>query len=174
MKAVFIDEVKSGKFILVAVLVDLSQIPQIRKSLMRHRLKGQSRIHFVDESNSRRRSIVGTLKKHSFETKFFVCESPREAEARRKCLETMIASLNPNFGHQIWLELDENHLALDRNTISATLAARGMSETVQFMHATSRQQAMLWIPDAMGWIMNRGGDWAQVLSGMHHEVIQIN
>ena len=174
MKAVFIDECKSKKFILVAVFVDLPRIPEIRKSLMRLRLKGQSRIHFVDESNPRRKSIVSSLTQHSFETKYFVSGAAGEAEARRKCLQAMIASLQPNIGYQIWLEFDENHIALDKTAISAAAASLGISQSIQFTHASARQQAMLWIPDALGWIMNRGGDWSHVLSELQHEVIHVD
>jgi len=170
MKAVFIDECKSKKFTLVAVFVDLQLIPEVRKSLMSHRLKGQSRIHFVDESNSRRKAILATLRRHEFQTKFFVTEHDQESQARKRCLEALVASLQPGVSYQIWLELDENHLMLDRQTLSSAMTALNISDRVDFRHETSRNQALLWIPDALGWVRNRGGEWAQILGSLQHEV----
>ena len=170
MKAVFIDECKSKKFTLIAVFVDVPLIPEIRKALMSHRLKGQGRIHFVDESNSRRKAILATLQKLDFETKFFVTEDDQESQARKRCLEALVASLQPDADYQIWLELDENHLVLDRQTLSSAMAALKISDRVDYRHETARSQALLWIPDALGWVRNRGGEWAQVLGSLPHEV----
>jgi len=174
MKAVFIDECKSKKFTLIAVFVDLSSIPEIRKALMSHRLKGQSRIHFVDESNSRRKAILATLRKHEFQTKFFVTDLEQESYARKRCLEGLVASLHAGMSYQIWLELDENHYALDRQTISAATADLQIEDCVEFRHENSRNQALLWIPDALGWVRNRGGDWAQALESFPHDVISLD
>jgi hypothetical protein len=174
MKAVFIDECKSKKFTLIAVFVDFHSIPEIRKALMSHRLKGQSRIHFVDESNSRRKTILAALRKHEFHTKFFVADHEQESHARKRCLEGLVASLHVGMSYQIWLELDENHYALDRQTISAATAALQIEDCVEFRHENSRNQALLWIPDALGWVRNRGGDWAQALESFPHEVIRLD
>ncbi len=174
MKAVFIDECKSKKFTLIAVFVDFPRIPEIRKSLMSHRLKGQSRIHFVDESNSRRKAILSTLRKQEFHTKFFVTDHVQESEARKLCLEALVASLHVGLSYQIWLELDENHLLLDRQTLSAATAALQIEDCVDFRHENSRNQTMLWIPDALGWVRNRGGDWAQSLESFSHEIIRLD
>jgi hypothetical protein len=170
MKAVFIDECKSKKFTLTAVFVDVDHIPGIRKSLARHRLKGQSRIHFVDESNSRRRAILATLSKHEFQTKFYVAEVDRESEARRRCLQALIETLVDGSSYQIWLELDENHLLLDRQTLSAEMANRQIDDFVVFRHESARNQTLLWIPDALGWVRNRGGEWLQALEQFPHEI----
>ena len=174
MKAVFIDECKSKKFTLTAVFVEIHRIPEIRKSLARHRLKGQNRIHFVDKSNSRRKAILNALRKHEFQTKFFVTDQGQESDSRKRCLEALAESLAAGGSYQIWLELDENHLLLDRQTLSAATSALAIEDFVEFRHDSSRNQTLLWIPDALGWVRNRGGDWAQALEHFNHEIIVLD
>ncbi len=174
MEAIFVDETKSKKFTLTAVFVDLEQVPRLRVELVKLRMKGQRRIHFVDESDSRRRQIAGVLEKLDMHTIFFVTAEKAEREARKRCLAALVASLDTDANYQIWLELDESHLAHDKACITQALATQSMIDRVEFLHVTPYQQELLWIPDALGWIRNRGSDWVRVLARFSQKVVELD
>ena len=165
MKAVFVDESKSKEFVLCAVFVDINQVPRIRKSLSSLRKRGQTSIHFVKESSSRKKTILGALRKMDFEALFIVCGSERsEGLAREKCLRALTQQLQARQVVQLILELDENHVARDKHVLTQEFLTFSLSDQVGFQHATSSQQQLLWVPDALGWIRTRGGKWARSLS----------
>ena len=55
---VFLDESKSGKYTVVASVLAANDVSATRRAVSGLRLKGQNRVHFVKESDSRRRSIL--------------------------------------------------------------------------------------------------------------------
>ena len=165
MKAVFVDESKSKEFALCAVIVDINQVPRIRKALSSLRKRGQTSIHFVKESSSRKRTILGALRTMDFEALFIVSEAERtEGLAREKCLRELAQQLQARQVVQLVLELDVNHMARDKRVLTQEILRLSLSDQVQFQHATSGQQQLLWVPDALGWIRTRGGEWARSLS----------
>ncbi len=164
MKAVFIDESKSKDYVLCAVFVDIAKVPRIRKELSSMRKSGQSSIHFVKESRSRKNAILGSLARMDFEAWFFVSGAPSETSAREDCLRSLVQILKPNEAIQLFVELDENHRALDKRVLTRELLTWSLSEQISFQHATSSQQQLLWIPDALAWVRTRGGEWGRGLS----------
>ncbi|MEY3624962.1 MAG: hypothetical protein RL696_343 [Actinomycetota bacterium] len=174
MKAVFIDETKSKKFTLTAVFVDVERIPTIRLELTKLRMKGQRRIHFVDESHARRRHIASELEQLGVHAIFYVSRSKVERLARKHCLTAMVASLDKGSNYQIWLELDESHVSNDKAAITKALATNGMLDKVEFLHVSPHQQELLWIADALGWIKNRGAEWSRTLRRFSHQVLELD
>lgn len=171
MESIFIDESKSKNYIICAVKVQTSKIPEIRKVLSGLRLKGQSRVHFVSESDRRRRDILSTLRVLDFEVVFYVSKATTDSQGRSSCLKSLVKDLNPGISHQIWLEIDKNHLEQDRSVISQSLRAANLQTSVEFFHTGSRSQILLWIPDAMAWCENRGGHWRKELEGFKRRTV---
>ena len=165
MESIFIDESKSKNYIVCAVKVQTSKVPEVRKILSGLRLRGQNRIHFVSESDRRRKQILATLRKLDVEVVFFVSKAPSDAQARSLCLRAMVMDLNPETSYQIWLEVEINHLDLDRSVITKSLRAVNRQESVEFTHSDSKVQSLLWLPDALAWCENRGGIWRRELDG---------
>ena len=172
MKAVFIDESKSKAYVLCVVFLPLDQIPAIRKGLNKLRLRGQSRIHFVSESDRRRKQLLSYFRKLPIEVCFFEIKGRSEAESRSWCLQEFVKSLPENQYFEIWLETDSNHLALDKAVLTSSLAAGKKSSQVVFTHTDSRSQVLLWIPDALAWVRTRGGDWLKEFKGFKSKVIR--
>ena len=170
MKAVFIDESKSKSYVLCAVFVAVDDVPKIRKGLNKLRLKGQSRIHFVSESDQRRRLILSNFRNLPIEVQFFEVKGLSEAESRKWCLGELVRNLPDDGFFQIWIETDTNHLLLDKSILSETLLAEGKGSTVMFTHSDSRSQILLWLPDALAWIRNRGGNWHKELRGFSFKI----
>ena len=175
MKAVFVDESKSKEFALCAVFVDINMVPRIRKELSSLRKKGQTSIHFVKERTSRKKAILSVLQMMDIEVLFIVCGGERtEGLAREKCLRGLVQQLRAGQAVQLVLELDENHLARDKRVLTQELLRLSLSDQVGFQHATSSQQQLLWLPDALGWIRTRGGQWARSLSRFRVTTIQFD
>lgn len=172
MKAVFIDESKSKSYVLCSVFVSVDDVPRIRKGLNKLRLKGQSRIHFVSESDQRRRKILSSIRSLPIEVQFFEVKGRPEAESRRWCFGELVRMLPKDEFFEIWIETDTNHLLLDKGALSETLSAENKSSQVIFSHVNSRSQILLWIPDALAWVRTRGGNWHKELKGFSFEVFE--
>lgn len=171
MKAVFIDESKSKNYTICAVKMDAVELANSRKVISSLRLKGQSRIHFVSESDSRRKKILTEFRKLKLEVIFYISTAGSDAQDRKNCLEALVRELDPNSFHQLWLELDSNHLSQDRANLSRALRESGLSESVQFFHESSRVQTLLWLPDALAWCNTRGGIWKKELQTFDCETV---
>jgi hypothetical protein len=166
MKAVFIDESKSKAFVLCAVFIEVEHIPAIRKNLNKLKLKGQSRIHFVSESNRRRKQILAVFRSLPIEVCFFELRGGSEAESREICLRELVRRLPIGEYCEVWIEADSNHLISDKAVLSSALIAEKKNSSVVFTHTDSRSQILLWIPDALAWIRTRGGDWHKEFRGI--------
>jgi hypothetical protein len=165
MKAVFIDESKSKAYVLCAIFVNVEEVPRIRRDLNRLKLKGQSRIHFVSESNRRRRQILSVYRSLPIEVRFFVTRSESEARGREKCLRELVKALPFGDYCELWIEADSNHLELDKAVLTNALNAENKSSNVIFTHSDARTQILLWIPDALAWVRTRGSDWHKEFRG---------
>lgn len=170
MKAVFIDESKSKAYVLCAVFVNVDDVPRIRKGLNKLRLKGQSRIHFVSESDQRRRKILSHIRSLPIEIHFFEVKGNTEAESRKRCFAELIRKLPEGDYFEIWIETDANHVSLDKAVLSEALISEKRGSQVIFTHENSRSQILLWIPDALAWIKTRGGKWHKELNGFSFKV----
>ena len=159
MKAVFVDETKHRGFFLSAVTLEVQDLAAVRKTLVKLRMKGQSTIHLAKESPSRRRLILDVISTLPIAVRFLESSLDQERNARAECMKVLVGSLGPGDSYQVWIEADENFLSLDKRTITSELIARKMVESVTFQHASPREQPLLWLPDALGWARNRGGDW---------------
>ena len=166
MRSVFIDESKSKGFLLCAVEVDAGAVPVLRRTVNSLRLKGQSDVHFVSESPRRKRQILSSLSGFDLRITLISASGSREPELRRACLEAFIRTLQWRTSYQIWLDQDDSHLALDRSTLSSSLALGGFSEFVTFGHSKTRYQPLLLLPDAVAWSSTRGGEWARRIQSM--------
>jgi hypothetical protein len=159
MRSIFIDESKSKGFLLCAVEVDSNEVPELRRAISSLRLKGQSDIHFVSESPRRKREILSRISGFGLRVLFIRGYGAKETVLRRASLEKFVSQLLPRTNYQVWLDLDESHLAMDKKTISLALASNGLSGFVTFTHSKTRQQPLLLLPDALAWARTRGGEW---------------
>ena len=166
MKAVFVDETKHRGFFLSVVTLEVQDIATVRKTLAKLRMKGQSTIHLAKESASRRRLILDVISTLPITVMFFDSHLAKEGNARAESMELLVGALAPSDSYQIWIESDENFLSLDKRTITSALIARDMVDQVMFQHTSPSKQPLLWLPDALGWARNRGGDWYRRVSSL--------
>lgn len=174
MKLIAVDEVKSKRFILCAVTCDISKRNLIYQTLSDLRLPGQTRIHFVDESDRRRKQILGAISKLPIKVQFFVAPDQSDAVARERALGELIMCL-PNRGNvEILIEQDENFIRRDRAVIQRGLFQIGRLDQVAYRHVLARQEPLVWLPDVYAWVANRGGSWRGYLGEIEHEFVYLN
>jgi di/tricarboxylate transporter len=155
----FIDESKSGIYILAASIVDVSKVPGIRRSMRLIIPAGQNRIHFRKDRDILKDRLLKVVKKSGILTLVATSRSGSERLSRDECLAKLVPALLALGVTELIMELDEASEAADRRTITALVAGR--KPTFQFRHETSTHEPCLWIPDAVAWCYQRGGEWRQ-------------
>lgn len=174
MPALFIDESKSKKFLMCAVQVAFEDLEDTSRKVSSLRLKGQTRIHFVSESKSRRKQILDQYRKLRLKIYFFTSSAQGESWSREQCLRALVNTLDEKFKYRVWIETDSNHLLHDKKVLGSALAFRQLQDSVEYVHTDSKTQPLLWLPDAFAWLKNRGGDWAIHLKGFDIRTIEVS
>lgn len=154
------DESKARRYILVATLVDSQEISQARSEMRALLLPGQRRIHFSKESHARRQSILRTITKLDLRAWVYVTDSkPSQVNARRRCFERLIPDLIQGGAQELVIERDTSMLGHDRQVLSSSTNAAGVTGTFRYRWLQAHEDAMLWTPDALAWCCAAGGSW---------------
>lgn len=158
---VFVDESKAGGYAVVAALVQPADVSDARRSLRELLLPGQRRIHFLDESERRRRMIIDRLIELDLRTTVYEAgPSYRTDRARRAaCLEALVADHAPERETLLYLELDQSCVDADRRVLYAATRATGCGDRLRYHHVTPGAEPLVWVPDAVAWSYKRGGEW---------------
>ena len=82
MKYLFIDESKAKDFLLCVVEIDAKEIPFARRVVESVRKKGQSTVHFVKESEPRKKKILSEIASIEFSCKIYLVKGMSQANAR--------------------------------------------------------------------------------------------
>ncbi|WP_104138947.1 hypothetical protein [Cryobacterium sp. Y62] len=159
MTTLYLDESKSKAYTIVSVALRTQDSPIVRKTLMQLRMKDQRRIHFVSESDSRRRLILSTLCDLGIQTYVYEAAGMPEAQARALCLAAVVEYITVLGASRIVLEQDDSVVAFDKKVLRDELFARALHKNVSYAHERSVAEPLLWVPDAVAWSFVRGGDW---------------
>ncbi|MFT2712406.1 hypothetical protein [Clavibacter sp. Sh2126] len=165
MSALFVDESKSKGYTMVAVVVadDQATLRQQMRALV---LPGQRRLHFTNESVSRRRHILSTLESLGVRAHVVHSDLKHEASGREACLQGLVA-LAARDGHErIILERDVSIERADKKVLYAAAHEHGLRDTMTYAHETAHQEPLLWIADAIAWSYTKGGDWRRRIQPM--------
>lgn len=171
MKLIAVDEVKAKRFVLFAVSLELADKSLVSDTLLSLRLRGQTRVHFVDESDRRRKQILAEVSKLPVRVHFFVCSTQTGSRAREASLKKLIEHLPRDQRLEILIEQDENYIGRDRSVLQRELFAAKRLEQVSYRHVGARQEPLVWIPDMYAWVVNRGGSWKRHLADIQHEFV---
>lgn len=164
---IFVDETKDrGYLIAAAVLVPRDLVPA-RTTLRQLLLRGQRRLHFKKESDSRRRTILSTMITLGATVTIYDASAlSGEGEARAACLEATVADAADLGAHRLVLEQDDSWLAADRKLLYQQVRKTGCAQTLAYEHMRSFEESLLWIPDAAAWCWAKGGDWKRRVQPM--------
>lgn len=163
MKILLIDESKSGKFILCAVEIDATKAAQTKSIIGQARHKGQSTIHFVKEKESRKRSILSIYEAVDMKVTCYIVRGQSETRARAACLRALVEDLDRSTAYSIVFDQDENYVEKDKALLSDRLSQIKTVHLVSYKHMDPSTENLLWLPDAIAWVVSKGSSWKRHL-----------
>lgn len=172
MTSLFIDESKENDYLIVVAAVADGDVNQMRAATAALRLKGQQRIHFVKESPQRRRAILQAFADLGVRTYLFSAHGVTDVAARQWCLESVVDLAAEVKARRIVLETDDSIVDSDKRTLYRSLDSRGMRETVSYGHQRAAAEPLLWIPDAVAWSHQKGGEWKNRAAPLIERIVE--
>jgi hypothetical protein len=167
---VFVDESERREYLVCAVVVR-GDVGRLRTSVRRLCRPGQRRVHFSKESDPRRRSVLSALVELGVQARVYTSPSSVK-ESREMCLSALIADIAPGGAERLVIESRRTMDHLDDAVIKAALRRSGTGR-LTFQHATAHQEPLLWLPDAIGWAVGRGGDWKRRVEPLLEKVVDL-
>lgn len=166
-----------GIYVLAAVICEPSACADVREELRRLLKRKQQRLHWRDESASRRSEIATTIGKLDDVASMVVVGAPMDPtkpqdRARRLCMEALYPRLS---ARRVGSVVQERRTpSQDRNDMGMVDALRGkrlIPARLRIDFAQPKEEPMLWIPDAVAVAVGhaRAGDGA-FLDLLRHSV----
>lgn len=173
MTSLYIDESKARGYVIVAAVVLDENATQLRKQVAQLRKPGQQkRIHFVDESDVRRRMILEEFARLGVRSRIFHAEGLSDRQARGWCLRQIAELAGSLSVGRIVLETDDSIVQSDRRTLYRELENRGLRQGVSYSHDRAVSEPLLWVPDAIAWSYARGNAWVPLVQPLIEEVVR--
>jgi hypothetical protein len=162
----YVDEsLRPGRYLLACVVIEEDDVGVARRQAGKLLLQRQRTVHFQDESDRRRREIIGALAEVSMSATVYSCRHRvgRGAEAARAaCLARAVQDLQGmNKAVHLLIESRDTADRFDRATI---VAARERAPVLTFEHLRPTEDPLLWIPDCLAWAVGAGGEWRRRLA----------
>lgn len=170
----FVDESKSGDYLLIATAVEPARLATVRKVIRGLVLPGQRRLHMKSESNPRRRQILSALCEEGEKATIYRAGSAYKSDIqrRRACLSSMVADI-ARAGHpKVCLESDETMDERDRRDLARLIKEHACPDLL-YLHERAAQEPLLAVSDAIGWAWARGGDWRRRASPLVESVTDV-
>lgn len=160
----FIDESRAGRYTLCLLRVQDYKVAELRKTMESLRKNGQSRVHMKQESDTRRREILGKLKSLST-WDALILESNKttriSADTRQKLFLLMAQ-------HPLWQKVNDLIVedSTDRVRDKRTLAWLTKNSNHHFNYTFKKpaEDSGLWAVDAIVWAYAKGGSWRKSIS----------
>ena len=156
---VFVDESKSNGYFVAAAAVSPVDISQVDKDLRKLTRRGQSRIHFSSESQPSRRALLARMTRLNVRVQLYAVRGFPDKDARRMCLEALVADLADAGASRLVLERDDSLVAADRRIIRAALVNKDYLDALTYQHVAPTDHSVLWVSDAVAWCQQAGGQW---------------
>ena len=166
MKHAFADEsIRGNDYLICATTVATSDLREARKALRGLCLSNQRRIHFVDESNVRRRKVLTALADIGVSSHVFVGTSRDQGVVRHAILQEVVRTLRSLGVTRLVLDCREGQDQRDRAAIRDAIGGNP-EPPFEHTHLKSATEPMLWAPDAVAWAWGRGGEWRRQTEGL--------
>lgn len=158
-KHAFVDEsVRNELYIMCAALVPTVALDAARRTLRSLRARGQRRIHFVTESDRRRRALLRAISELDCSSIVYVARHRDQVAARAALLATMLPELQSSGVSRLVLESRQGQDERDRSVIYRAVGSQRES-AFRYTHNPASAEPLLWIADAVAWAWGRGGRW---------------
>jgi hypothetical protein len=153
-RTAYIDEslrVRDGLYILAAVIVADADANHHRQALTGLLYRGQTRLHWRNESSRRRVDLVGAVSRLPHTGAIIIgtgMASGRQERARRKCIEQLLHELISRSIASIVFERRHAELdARDRALITALRRRHALPGSLQATWLAAADEPLLWLPD---------------------------
>ena len=156
---IYVDESKAKAYLIVAVIVAPGQAAGFRKRMVGLRMPRQGHIHFVNERDSRRKTILDELVDMGIQAKVYSISGLNPIAARPQLLGALMDDLGEIGATTVTLELEQTALKSDAIVLRNGLMKRNLKTKVEYAHRTKSEEPLLWIADAIAWSYARGGDF---------------
>ena len=162
----FVDESirPDGWYRLTLVHVSVRDIDMVSRSVRSMVPEARRRIHFSSEGDSHRRRILdGMLRLPIRGLTVMAPHSRRSNEdiARRLCIDTMIDEMDRSIHQLVFDSRGPDRDRSDRRVVHEALLRNRRGTKVMYHHRGSRDEPLLALPDAFGWSIGAGGDFAR-------------
>jgi len=147
----FVDEIKVSDFKMVAVVMEATTMPSIRRELQGLRLRGQRRIHMRRESLQRKTTLLSKVSKFNFVVVVTSSSKKSEAEARQEALGNLIDELILLRVRHIEIERDESFEKFDNVLIANKLRLSHAGIVPTYRHLSPWEEPLLWLADIVAW-----------------------
>jgi len=163
----FVDEsIRAGWYRLTVVEIRSRDLAGVTRSIRSRVPAGQTRLHIASENAQRKRTILGSFLRLPIVATTFETPYDRRSDdqvARDRCLRALVGHLLTS-GVSV-LVLDTRGPDRDRRDGRALSAAlRGRGEALVYSHRGSRDEALLALPDGIGWAVGAGRPWRQLVA----------
>lgn len=165
---------RNDVYIICAATVLVADLHVARVALKAMCPKGQRRIHFSTESDSRRRKILDKMSKLETSTTIYVARSRNQTKARAAILQKMLPQLLDMGAQRLVLDSREGQDHVDRQTIYSALGQDSQANFT-YDHHPSATEPLLWIPDAVAWAWGRDNKWKERVTtlGLVASVVEV-
>lgn len=168
----FVDESKNGGYRLAAAIVEPRDLYELRKVARGLRLPGQRRVHFVNESQRRRKKILTALTDAPVRVVVYDASQRANGKSPRDVsLERLVDDLAKMGAQRLVLERDDSVFTADRKVIRDRAAVAGCLESLAYEHLRAHEEPLLAIPDAVAWCCQKGGEWQDRASPLISDMI---
>lgn len=165
MNTAYIDECKGKGYIFAVNLVNPKSQTALRELLNKQLLPGQRSVHFRKESFRRRKALIKRISNMGFRLVILKSVSSKPNQARQILIRHLV-KVSPGFQiDYLVFELDITSVQQDSKLLS------DLRSSLNWDHRQRHQEPLLWVPDAVAWCLNRGGEWARMVRPMIVETI---
>ncbi|MGB6245070.1 MULTISPECIES: hypothetical protein [Gordonia] len=154
----FVDESKARGLLVACTVAGPHDVVAARRVLTDLRMRGQRRLHFKSESDSRRRLICSSLVTLPVTVRIYQTGGKADRSSRGRALDAVVRDLAAVGGTRLVIERDESLVQADRAALFQSVRAHGVPE-LRYEHPRAHEEPMLWVSDAVAWCYGKGGAW---------------
>jgi hypothetical protein len=169
----YLDESKAKNYVFIGILVQDGDAPRLRKRVAALKMPGQRSIHFVKESERRRRKLIQEFLDLGFSAVRFESHENNQKLARQECIRAIVKWAYLNQVKNLIFERDESALVNDEKWLKDEIQKNGGLGTLGFLHLNRSDEPLLWVSDAIAWCDSRGGEWVRRFGQTIEESIKV-
>ncbi len=173
----FVDEsARGGRYLLTAALVSTRDVASAARQVRSVVPKGNRRTHLSAENRDRRRAILKGYASLDIAAHVIVASHSvgDDQPARDACLDELVKRAPEwRVGVLILDSRGPDRDRRDRRQIAKVLRHSEQPGDLHYTHHGSRDEALLCLPDAIGWAVGAGGLWKQLVEPVVDEIIEL-